>query len=78
VVVRFHPFALTKKKKTMTEKFTEFKEKLSSIVKEEYVNDWLQTPNKAFNGKKPIDLVNEGNFDPLFEMLYRLESGIPG
>lgn len=60
------------------EKFAEFKERLSSIVKEEYIEDWLQTTNKAFNDKKPIDLVNEGSFDPLFEMLYRLESGIPG
>lgn len=60
------------------EKFALFKERLSSVVEKEYVEDWLQTSNKAFNNRKPVDLVNEGNFDPLFEMLYRLESGIPG
>lgn len=54
-----------------------FKKRLSSVVKEEFIEDWLQTANKAFSGKKPIDLVNEGNFDLLFEMLFRLESGIP-
>lgn len=53
------------------------KKRLSSVVKEECIEDWLQTSNKAFSGKKPIDLVSEGNFDPLFEMLFRLESGIP-
>lgn len=56
-------------------KFAEFKERLSSVVKEEYIEDWLKNPNDAFDGRKPIDLANEGNFDPLFEMLFRLESG---
>lgn len=64
--------------KNSVEKFSAFKKRLSSVVKEEYIEEWLQNPNKAFNGKKPIDLVNEGNFDPLFEMIYRLESGEPG
>lgn len=59
------------------EKFVNFKKRLSSVIKEEHIEDWLQTANKAFKGRKPIDLVNEGNFDPLFEMLYRLESGTP-
>ena len=60
------------------EKFAAFKKRLSAVVKEERIEDWLQTANKAFEGRKPIDLVNEGNFDPLYEMLYRLESGVPG
>ena len=66
------------KLKNSAEKFAEFKERLSSVVKEDYIEDWLKTPNNAFDGRKPIDLANEGNFDPLFKMLYRLESGEPG
>lgn len=56
-----------------SKKFAEFKERLSSVIKEEHIENWLQTLNKSFDNRKPIDLVNEGNFDPLFKMLQRLE-----
>lgn len=58
--------------------FEIFRQRLANVVEEEAIEEWLNKPNGAFNNKKPIDLVNEGNFDPLFRMLHRLESGEPG
>ena len=53
----------------------ELKERLSQIVKEKFIEEWLDTPNAAFDNKKPRDLIIENNMDKINEMLYRLESG---
>lgn len=55
-----------------------FRQRLAMVVKEEFIEEWLDRPNSAFGDRKPIDLVNQGDFEPLFRMLYRLESGEPG
>jgi len=56
-----------------------FKKKLSELVfdDDKFIDSWMNRPNMAFNDKTPMDLVNENNFDPLFEMIYRLGSGEP-
>lgn len=51
--------------------------RLESIVKPEFVDTWLNASNPAFNGKKPIELIHENNTDPIYRMLYVLESGEP-
>ena len=56
----------------------ELKERLSQIVKEQFIEEWLDTPNAAFDNKTPRQMVLEQNSDQIEEMLYRLESGIPG
>jgi uncharacterized protein (DUF2384 family) len=58
-------------------KFEDFKKKLSQIVDEEFIESWLQKPNATFNNRKPIDLINEDNYQPLYAMIYRLGSGEP-
>ena len=62
---------------THNKKFEDFKKKLSQIVDEEFIESWLQKPNAAFNNRKPIDLINEDNYQPLYAMIYRLGSGEP-
>lgn len=62
---------------THNKKFEDFKKKLSQIVDEEFIESWLQKPNTAFNNRKPIDLINENNYQPLYAMIYRLGSGEP-
>lgn len=56
-----------------------FKKLLSESVfdNDKYIDSWMNRPNIAFNNRTPMDLVNENNFDPLFEMIYRLGSGEP-
>lgn len=63
--------------KNTTSKFEDFKKKLSEIVDEKFIDSWLHRPNMKFNHRKPIDLINEDNYEPLYEMLYRIGSGEP-
>ena len=62
---------------THNKKFENFKKRLAVIIKEDFIESWLQKPNAAFNNRKPIDLINEDNYQPLYDMIYRLGSGEP-
>ena len=55
----------------------DLKKELSQIVNEEFIESWLQKPNAIFNNRKPIDLINEEYYQPLYDMIYRLGSGEP-
>ena len=50
---------------------------LARVMRSEFVGQWLQTPNPAFDGLKPIELVERGEIDRVWKMIYRLESGQP-
>lgn len=55
----------------------ELKERLKTIVQEEFINSWLDAPNPAFDNKTPRQMVIEQNTDQIEMMLYRLGSGEP-
>lgn len=42
------------------------------------VADWLQEPNPAFDGSTPLQVIERGEADRLWKMIYALESGEPG
>ncbi|NQT38827.1 MAG: hypothetical protein HQ581_15130 [Planctomycetes bacterium] len=51
---------------------------LSEVVDPACLGDWLKAPNDAFDGFKPIEIIERGEIDRLWEMFYRLRSGMPG
>ena len=51
---------------------------LAEVVDPESLGDWFATPCPAFDGFKPIEIVERGEIDRLWEMVYRLRSGLPG
>lgn len=53
-------------------------EALSEVVDPDSLGGWFQTPNNAFDGLKPIEVIERGEIDRLWEMVYRLRSGMPG
>jgi len=53
-------------------------EALGEVVDEQAIGPWFVTPNQAFGGMKPIELIERGEIDRLWDMVYRLRSGIPG
>lgn len=55
----------------------EFREMLSEVIKEEFIESWLTTPNEQFDGLKPIEFVKLGNDERIHEMIYFLKSGTP-
>jgi hypothetical protein len=51
---------------------------LIKIMKSKYVRQWLDTPNNAFSGLKPLDLIEHGELDRLWRMVFEVESGALG
>lgn len=51
---------------------------LAEVVDAKSLGDWFAVPNPAFDGFKPIEIVERGEIDRLWEMVYRLRSGLPG
>jgi DNA-binding transcriptional regulator YiaG len=48
---------------------------LARVIKPEAIGEWLQKPNRAFDGLKPLEVIERGEIDRLWEMIYDLESG---
>lgn len=48
---------------------------LMKIMKPGHVGEWLDTPNEAFAGLKPLDLIERGEVDRLWRMIFEVESG---
>lgn len=50
---------------------------LTEVIKEESLGKWLQTPNDAFDGFKPLEIIDRGESDLIWSMIYFLRSGVP-
>ena len=53
-------------------------EALSEVVEPKAIGPWFVTPNEAFGGLKPMELIERGVIDRLWDMVYRLQTGMPG
>ncbi len=51
---------------------------LAEVMKREAIGRWLQQPNDAFQGLKPLEVIERGEVDRLWEMIFRIRSGQPG
>ena len=51
---------------------------LARVMQPAQVGHWLKSPNPAFNGSTPLQLVERGEMDRIWHMLFDLESGQPG
>ncbi len=51
---------------------------LSRVMEPAQVGRWLKQPNAAFDGSTPLQVVERGELDRLWRMLFDLESGQPG
>ncbi len=51
---------------------------LEQLVAKEAIGPWRKEPNMAFNGSTPLQVIERGETDRLWRMIYELESGEPG
>ena len=51
---------------------------VSRVMQPAQVGRWLKSPNPAFDGSTPLQLVERGEIDRIWWMLFDLESGQPG
>jgi hypothetical protein len=50
---------------------------LTEVMKAEFVPKWLESPNDAFQGAKPIEIIERGETDRIWRFIYYLEYGMP-
>src|SRR5258708_5585348 len=48
---------------------------LAEVMKKDSLGKWLQTPNSAFDGLKPLEIIERGESDRIWSMIYFLRSG---
>ena len=63
------------------QKITELKRltcELQKLMPKDSVGTWLSAPNTAFGDLKPLEVIERGETDRLWRMIYELESGVPG
>jgi DNA-binding XRE family transcriptional regulator len=54
------------------------REALADVVDPECLGLWFQTPNESFDGLKPIEVIERGEIDRLWNMVFQLQTGMPG
>lgn len=53
-----------------------FQQRLAEVISSEAIPAWLETPNDAFDGLKPLEVIERGEIDRLWNMIFYLESGV--
>jgi len=51
---------------------------LARLMQAKEVGQWLKQSNPAFDGSTPIQVIERGQIDRIWRMLYYAESGEPG
>ena len=52
-------------------------EDLTRVVRSEFLLEWMSRPNKGFGGRRPIDLIDQSEFESIRQMMYEVDSGQP-
>lgn len=50
---------------------------LADIMQPGDIGEWLKSPNEAFEGSTPLQVIERGEGDRIWRMLYLVESGEP-
>ena len=50
---------------------------LAQIMRAGFVAEWLQVPNEGLGGLKPVEVIERGESDRLWEMIFQVGSGEP-
>jgi len=50
---------------------------LQSVLADEAISEWVNTPNSAFDNLKPLEVIERGEVDRIWRMIFFLEAGVP-
>lgn len=50
---------------------------LSEVMETGYIGEWLKTANPAFDNSTPLQVIERGEADRIWNMIYRLQTGEP-
>jgi len=48
---------------------------LSVVMRKDHIANWLSIPNPVFDGLKPLEIIERGESDRIWRMIYDLEAG---
>lgn len=51
---------------------------LAGLIKAKAIGGWLQQPNQAFDGSTPLQVIERGETDRLWRMIWHIREGNPG
>lgn len=51
---------------------------LSHVIDADEIERWMKWPNPAFGEQTPLQVLEKGESDRLWRMIYELQSGTPG
>lgn len=50
---------------------------LGEVIAAERLGEWLLTPSDAFDGLKPLEVMERGENDRIWQMIFVLRAGVP-
>ena len=51
---------------------------LSEVIDSDSLGTWFNTPNEMFGDLKPVEIIERGEIDKLWDLVYRLRAGVAG
>ncbi|SFH86601.1 hypothetical protein [Planctomicrobium piriforme] len=49
---------------------------LEEVMESQVIGPWLNVPNASFDGLKPLEVIERGEIDRIWQMIYELRSGV--
>lgn len=49
---------------------------LEEVIDANEIGPWMTNPNQAFDGLKPMEVIERGEIDRIWLMIYHLRSGV--
>ena len=62
----------------MKEDIEQLIEAIGDLMDKATFQNWIQEPNETFDGLTPIELIERGEIDRLWNMVFELRTGMPG
>jgi hypothetical protein len=53
------------------------RDSLAELMRSETLDEWLALPNQAFDGSTPLQVIERGETDRLWRMIWHLREGNP-
>ena len=50
---------------------------LAEVIQPDAIGPWLEQPNSAFDRLKPLEVIERGEVDRIWQMIFHLRSGAP-
>ena len=68
--------SLTASSRTKMGEVDRLRRALAGVMDADSIATWIETPNEGFDGLKPLEVIERGEVDRIWRMVFYLESGV--